>query len=332
MSVHITEKNNRQKVKSRYSFHRLLLGSDLSVRRLPVMSVQAPEAGPAIWLTACVHGDEVCGMVVIHEVFRKARKRLTRGSIHALPLMNPFGFEHGSRKITLSQEDLNRCFPGNEAGTLGERAADTIFSMIMESHPSLVIDLHNDWKRSIPYVVLDACHGDSAKPTYNISKKIALDTGLVVIQEQEIIGGSLSYNLLLRSVPALTLELGEPYVINEANVSAGVKAIWNVLLSLDVCEPLEPGVQPLCSGISTPGNIYHFFDRPYSSASGIVRFLAQPGETIRSGQPFARIVNAFGKHQETINSLHDGIILGHTDSSVVFPGMPIMAFGVRTVT
>ena len=318
-------------MKSRYSFRRLLLGSDLSVRRLPVMSVKAPEEGPTIWLTACVHGDEVCGMVVIHEVFRKARKRLTRGSIHALPLMNPFGFEHGSRKITPSQEDLNRCFPGNVAGSLGERTAETIFSIIMESHPSLVIDLHNDWKRSIPYVVLDACPDHSHKSTYNISKNIALETSLVAIQEQEIISGSLSYNLLQRSVPALTLELGEPYVINEANVSAGVQAIWNVLLSLEVCESIESEVLPLNSGIKTPSNIYHYFDKPYSSSSGIVRFLAQPGESIQSGQPFARIVNAFGKHQETMNSLHDGIILGHTDSSVVFPGMPVMAFGVHSV-
>jgi len=109
-----------------------------------------------------------------------------------------------------------------------------------------------------------------------------------------------------------------------------VQAIWNVLLSLEVCKPLESVGQPLHSATSTPGSVYHYFDRPYSSASGIVRFLAQPGELIRSGQPFARIVNAFGKHQETINSLHDGIILGHTDSSVVFPGMPIMAFGIHT--
>lgn len=318
-----------KKVKSRYAFHRLLLGSDLSVRRLPTMTVQAPQTGPTIWLTACVHGDEVCGMVVIHEVLRRARKRLTHGSIHALPLLNPFGFEHSSRKITPSQEDLNRCFPGNAVGTLGERLADKIFSMIMQSHPDLVIDLHTDWKRSIPYVVLDARPSESYEFTYGITKNIALDTNLAVIQELDIIDGSLSYNLLLRSVPALTLELGEPYIINEDNVSTGVEAVWNVLLSMGMCEVIESEMQLLCTDNKKPSSIYHYFDKPYSSTSGIVRFLAQPGELIQAGQPFAKIVNAFGKHQETISSLHNGIILGHTDSSVVFPGMPIMAFGVR---
>lgn len=42
----------------------------------------------------------------------------------------------------------------------------------------------------------------------------------------------------------------------------------------------------------------------------------------------ARVVNAFGKHQETITAINDAIVPVHSDSSVVFPGMPIMAFGI----
>ena len=132
----------------------------------------------------------------------------------------------------------------------------------------------------------------------------------------------------MHSIPALTLELGEPYIINEANVSAGVQAVWNVITSLGMCGPIESELQQMHQSKDLTKDIYSYFDKPYSSTSGIVRFLAQPGESVYAGQPFAKIVNAFGKHQETITSLRNGIILGHTDSSVVFPGMPIMAFGV----
>ncbi len=228
---------SRKSIKTRYSFQRLLLGSDLSVRRLPLMSVKADKQGPTLWLTACTHGDEVCGMVVIHEIFRRAKKHLLCGSINAIPLMNPFGFEQGSRMVTPSQEDLNRCFPGNPEGSLGERIASEIFSMIMKSNPDLVLDLHTDWKRSILYTVLDANPKGPHQATFNLTKKIALDTNLIVIQEKEILKGTLSYNLLVNSVPALTLELGEPYVINEINVSAGVEAIWNVITSMNMCNP-----------------------------------------------------------------------------------------------
>ncbi len=41
------------------------------------------------------------------------------------------------------------------------------------------------------------------------------------------------------------------------------------------------------------------------------------------------IVNAFGKLQETITAIEEAIVLGHSDSSAAFPGMPIMAFGVH---
>jgi predicted deacylase len=141
--------------------------------------------------------------------------------------------------------------------------------------------------------------------------------------------GALSYNLILKNVPALTLELGEPYIINEKNVEFGLKAIWNVLAHLKMIKfPKDTFVYPVSFAYS-PGKLLRYSDRPYSSKSGIIRFLAKPGEEIKKDQPFARIVNAFGRHQETVKAINDGIVLGHSDSSVVFPGMPIMAFGTK---
>jgi len=60
----------------------------------------------------------------------------------------------------------------------------------------------------------------------------------------------------------------------------------------------------------------------------MIRFLARPGDVVRKGQPLAKIVNAFGRHMETVTALDDALVLGHTDSSAAFPGMPIMAFGI----
>lgn len=318
------------RVRLRYSFLKILTGSDLSQRRLPVMSATSGEPGPVVWLTACGHGDEICGMVIIQEVFRKIRRSLVHGAVHAFPLMNPIGFETGSRHITVSREDLNRSFPGDVAGSLGRRIAHRILSTIMETSPSLVLDLHNDWAKSIPYVLLDP--KSRSRPVshaaYQRTQVLARQTGFVAIVDTDELTSTLSYSLLANDVPALTLELGEPYVINEANVEFGVKAIWNVLAYLGMIPPQEtPFSYPLPRAYR-PGAIFRYSDKPYSSKSGIVRFLAAPGDEVKGGQPFARIVNAFGKHQETVKTTHDAIVLGHSDSSVVFPGMPIMAFGM----
>lgn len=292
------------------------------------MSAVSANSGPAIWLTACAHGDEIVGMAVIHEIFRQIRRKLLRGVVYAFPLMNPIGLETTSRNITLSSEDLNRSFPGRATGTLGERIADRIYNTIKDTNPDLVLDLHSDWKQSIPYTLLDKKTGDITKATYDKLVSFARKAGFISILEDQPLPVSLSHNLLKNDIPALTLELGEPYIINEENVRFGLGAVWNLISCLEMIAPQD---EDFCYPMPDiyANKLFKYYDRPYSSRSGIIRFLAKPGDEIKSGQPFAKIVNAFGKHMETVHALHDGIVLGHTDSSVVFPGMPIMAFGIR---
>ncbi len=314
----------------RHSFLKVLTGSDLSRRRLPLMQAHADASGPALWLTACAHGDEVGGIVIIQEIFKRLQRNgLLCGSVYAFPLMNPLGFETASRSIPFSDEDLNRSFPGNERGSLGERIAAQIFNRITETEPTLVVDLHNDWIRSIPYAVIDPIGAQTAAPLHQTVTDHASASGLLVIRENEIVHNTLSYSLIAHGIPALTLEMGESYVVNERNIDIGVRSVWNLLTRLGLTQPEPQGEfrYPLPDTIN--GDIYHYTDKPWSSTSGIIRFLARPGDVVRANQPIARIYNAFGKPQETLNATADGIVLGHADSSVAFPGIPIMAFGVK---
>ncbi|MBN1476906.1 succinylglutamate desuccinylase/aspartoacylase family protein [Candidatus Sumerlaeota bacterium] len=308
---------------------RILTGSDLSHRRLPLMSAVSPEPGPTVWLTACSHGDEIGGIVVIQEIFRVIRRWLRRGSVHAFPLMNPIGFETATRHIPVSSEDLNRSFPGEPTGTLGKRIAHRIFETIMDSGPALVLDLHHDWIKSIPYALIDSDEGALPQGARDRTREFAQQTGLPVVMDSDVIPSSLSHNLLRREVPALTLELGESYIVNERNVEFGLGAIWNLLDRLEMTEPQAERFQYPLVKPSLLEETLRYSDRPFSSRTGIVRFMTKPGDMVREGQPIARVVNAFGKLMETVRAVGDAIVLGHTDSGVVFPGMPIMAFGLE---
>ncbi|MFC1726509.1 succinylglutamate desuccinylase/aspartoacylase family protein [candidate division KSB1 bacterium] len=314
--------------KIRYSFFKIMTGSDLSRRRLPFMQVKSSSPGPVLWLTACGHGDEVGGMVIIQEIFKKIRKiPLLKGALYAFPLMNPIGFETGSRNITLSKEDLNRSFPGDKNGSLAQRIADKIFRTIIDTDPELVLDLHNDWTKSIPYTVVDPFPGNEFEDVFEKVKCYAGKTGFLVVNETVILNESLSYSLIKAKIPALTIELGESYVVNEANVEFGVKSVLNIMTEMEMIQPQNltfthnsknyPGIHNLL-----------FSHKPVSSTSGIIRFLAKPGDIVKNGKPVARIYNSFGKLQETITAIEDGIVLGYTDSSVAFPGANIMAFAV----
>ncbi|KPK44079.1 MAG: hypothetical protein AMJ65_04040 [Phycisphaerae bacterium SG8_4] len=315
-------------VKLHYSFMKIMTGSDLSRRRLPLMSAVSSKPGPLVWLTACGHGDEVSGIVVIQEIFKKIRRRLLCGEVRAFPLMNPLGFEMGTRHIAMSREDLNRSFPGSSNGSLGERIAQRIFAAITEETPTLVLDLHSDWIESIPYILLDRDPGISHKAAYTESIRACKKAGLCMIVDTEEMNRSLSLNLLLNDIPALSLELGKSNVVSETNVTYGLEAIWNILAHYGmVALHDKPFQYPLAGGYGQ-GLLLRYSDKPYGSKTGIIRFMARPGDVVKAGQRLAKTVNAFGKHQETIVAIEDAIVLGHSDSSAAFPGMPIMAFGV----
>jgi predicted deacylase len=315
------------------SFLKILTGSALTKRSLAYLKISSNNEGPVVWLCGGVHGDEVGGIVVIQEIFKKIRKSpLIRGSIHAFPLMNPIGFETGSRNITLSEEDLNRSFPGDSSGSLAERIAYKIFTTIIETNPNLVLDLHNDWRKSIPYAIIDVPLTDKNP---DILKKIldfSKNTGFLLIGEKResasksYLESTLSGSIIKNNIPALTLELGESFVVNENNVKFGVKSIWNILSKLGMVEPDTELINyPVPEFYKDKVLIYS--DKPIGSTSGIIRFKIKPGDSVKKKQPIARIYNIFGKIQETLVAPHDGIILGYSDSSVTFPGVPAFAFG-----
>lgn len=317
-----------------FSFQRIMTGSDLSRRRLAVMKAVSGRPGPIVWLTGCAHGDEVGGIVVIQEIFKRLRRRaLLRGELHAFPLMNPLGFEVAARNVAVSGEDLNRCFPGRDNGSVAQRIAHTIFTAITQTQPALVLDLHNDWRSSIPYAVIDPQPDAASREAFTKAREVARQSGLLIVAELDktndamVSHKTLSGSLLRHGVPALTLELGEAHVVNEENVRHGIHAVWNVLTSLEMTTPDEtPSVYPLPEEFR--GRILSYYDHLLSSSSGVVRFAVSPGDVIDPGRPVARIYNAFGKLLETIVSPHRGVVLGHSDSSVAFPGVTVAAMGV----
>jgi len=322
----VGRKNVSQKIK--YSFLKILTGSDLYKRRLPFMVAESVNHGPVVWLTGCAHGDEVSGIVIIQEIFKKIRKvPLLRGSLYAFPVMNPIGFETGSRNITLTKEDLNRSFPGNKNGSLAERMAHTIFTAITRTNPALVLDLHSDWIKSIPYTLVDLQQGTAYAEAHEKTIFFGKKTGFLVVLDPEGLKRTLSYSLIQHDIPALTVELGESYIVSERNVEHGIKSIWNILSHLEMVEPVkEPFIYQLTEAYKE--KILKYSHEPLSSTSGIIRFFAKPGDQVERDRVVAKIYNSFGKHQETIAALSDSIVLGHSDSSVAFPGTPLMSFGI----
>jgi predicted deacylase len=291
------------------------------------MEIRSENKGPTIWLTGCIHGDEIGGTVLIHELCRILKRTLLRGRICAFPIVNPFGFEATSRYLPYSKEDLNRLFPGNKHGSLGERITHLIFETILKDKPDLVLDLHNDWIRSIPYTLIDQTYVTliGTQLGQNLTS-YARAIGFPIVIDTETITGSLTDSMLKAGIAAITLEIGEPLRVNESMTRKGVNAIISLLVLLEMVEEHVAGFN---DRQKATGNFLYYETKPLSTTSGIIRFKVVEGQCIKKDQVIARVYNAFGMVQETLYALHNGLVLGKSDHSLSFPGFPVIAMGIE---
>lgn len=301
---------------------------DIIQRRIPVLTADSKEAGPVVWLTACIHGDEVGGTAIVHEVFASLRQSgLRRGVVHAYPLINSMGFENVSRFITTDREDLNRCFPGNPRGSMGEQIARRLFDTIMKSGPDLVIDLHNDWVRSVPYVLIDPPDSYPSKKLCRRVQEIARVTSLPLVEDSELfhpLRNTLAGAIVAAGVPSFTVEAGGAFAIAEASVAAGAGALRAVLQSLSMVEG-----DGLSKHTPAPPAPLKYSNKPLCTTSGLIRFAVAPGQEIRKGQLLARVYSAFGSCEESLFAQADGFVLGLEDHARVLPGREVIAIAER---
>ncbi|MDH3439942.1 MAG: succinylglutamate desuccinylase/aspartoacylase family protein [Gammaproteobacteria bacterium] len=297
---------------------------DIIQRRIPVLVADSRIPGPVVCLTACIHGDEVGGTAIVHDVFARLRRPgLKRGCVYAYPLVNSMGFENASRFITADGEDLNRCFPGDARGSMGQQIARRLFDTIMKTGPALVVDLHNDWVRSVPYCLVDPVAEYPSKALYRRVLKLARATGLLLVEDSDVfhpLSNTLAGALIAKGVPALTIEAGGSFAVVEDSVSAGTRAVLSTLSALDMLECADADVHK-----NSGGQALRYTDRPLCTTSGLIRFAVEPGQEIQKGQRLATVYSAFGSREETLEASSDGYVLGLEDHARVLPGRAVIA-------
>ncbi len=109
---------------------------------LPVLSACGSASGATLVVTAGVHGDEYEGVRAIHEVFADLDVHAMRGSLMAVPVLNPPAHRACNRVSPVDGANLARVFPGKPDGTLSERIAWTFDHNVL-ARASFYLDLHS---------------------------------------------------------------------------------------------------------------------------------------------------------------------------------------------
>jgi predicted deacylase len=274
---------------------------------MPIRVLRGPEPGPVIAVTAAVHGDEINGTGVIHELMYSRRPDLKRGTLILVPVVDLFGFETQSRYMP-DRRDLNRCFPGSRTGSLSRRVAYTFFTQVIR-RCDYVLDLHSaaSGRTNFPNVRADLENAGC--------RKLARAFGCELIVSSQGPEGSLRRVAVKAGVPTIILEAGEPSKIEPSVLEIGARGVLNVLAELKMTDG-KPRRPPYQTRVKKTTWVR-------AATGGLLRFHVSPGQIILEGQPISTNFSVFGEQQNVLKAPHDGIILSMTTLPAVKPGEPV---------
>ncbi len=247
---------------------------------IPVHVFHGKYAGPKIFITAGIHGDELSGIEIIRRIHEHIKVSHLSGTIFTVPVVNVHGVMMQKRYFT-DRRDLNRCFPGKKSGTLATRLAYGLMHQVVR-HCDYGIDLHTG---AIGHLNIPQLRVDFTVPG---TKEFARSFGAPVILVSKQRDGSLREAASRHGIPVIVYEGGEALRFNELCIRGGEKGILNVLQHLKM---IKSHAKPLRQSSAVITNTSRWQRAP---ASGLVEpageFLAK---AVKKGQILARIHDPF---------------------------------------
>jgi uncharacterized protein len=285
---------------------------ELAGTSVPLVEVTGAEDGPLLTVIAGVHGCEYASMEGVRRWLRALEAAELRGRVRAVPVLNVSAFT--SRTPFVVPEDgknLNRCFPGDPAGTAADRLAyDTYHQLILGS--DAVIDAHcGDMVEALqPFTLYEA------GPAEDRARDIACAYGLQYVIRQvkgpdRAVAGTTSGAAAEAGIPAITAEAGGCGLVEEHAVSLHVAGLDGVLRVLGMAAGRPPAAIPAQTHLSR-------FIWLRCARAGWWSPAVGAGATVAAGQVVGTVTSLDGSQElETITAPADGVIIFLTSSPAV---------------
>ena len=225
---------------------------ELAGLEVPLVELTGSGDGPVLTVIAGVHGCEYASMAAVRRWLRALERRELRGLVRAVPVLNLTAF--ATRTPFVVPEDgknLNRCFPGNPEGTLGDRLAYDAFSQLISGSDAF-IDAHcGDMVEALqPFALYEA------GPAEARACDLATAYGLPYVIRQEkgpdrAVSGTSSGAAAESGIAAITAEAGGCGLVEEHAVAlhmAGLDAVLSFLGMTDDRAGREPVRSPTYLG------------------------------------------------------------------------------------
>lgn len=273
---------------------------------IPIFVKRGKKPGPAIFVSAAIHGDELNGIEIISRLIKSKAINSLRGTLIAVPMVNGYGVLNQSRYLP-DRRDLNRCFPGSAKGSLAGRIAH-LFMREVVAKCDYGIDLHTGaiHRSNLPQIRANL----DDEVTFGMAKAFAVP----VLIDSNLRDGSLRQCADELGIPMLLYEAGQALRFDELSIKVGVKGITNVMRHLGMLPkartkkgPIEPFVARNSGWVRAPD-------------SGFVIHKKELGDRVLEGDVLAEIKKPLGDVTSNIKSHADGIIIGKQNIPLVQEG------------
>lgn len=287
--------------------------------KIPVLIAKGSEDGPVLGLTAAIHGNELNGIAVIHELFEKVNPKNLKGTVIAIPGLNPLAIANYQREF-VDGTDLNRIFPGKKNGNRAEQMAYYIGEKVMPFF-NYHVDLH-----TASFGRVNSFYGRGDMENETLAGMLnALAPDIIVSNKGKASFGSAS-GLTMRAfaiskdISSITVEYGNPQVYQEEMINRGVAGLENLMVYLG----LEKGSVLFPKDIKVCAKSYWL----YTDMGGYLDVVVDLKQELKKDEVIAILKNSFGEVIATYKAPEDGIVVGKNTNPVSSSGSRIIHLGI----
>ena len=280
---------------------------------VPVIELTGAADGPRLTVIAGVHGCEYASMDGVRKWAGRLEHRDLRGQVVAVPVLNLPAFRARSPFVIPDDgKNLNRCFPGDPAGTLADRLAYDAFTQLIEGSDALVDAHAGDLVEALePFALYDT------GPAEDRARELAIAYGLGYVIRQapgpgRAVGGSTSQAAAAVGIPAIIAEAGGCGLVERDAVAAHVRGLDGILAALDMID------QPPAAGPArSPEHLQQFLWLRCQD-EGWWEPAVRVGQTVAEGQLLGTVSSLDGARLlQTITAPAAGVPMFITSSPAV---------------
>jgi predicted deacylase len=288
-------------------------GADAEDIDLPLLIARGAQPGPHVVVLGGVHGDEYEGRAAAALISRDLQSALLRGSVSIIPTANAPACEAGTRTSPIDNLNLARTFPGSPQGSVTERIADVLASLIRQS--DFLIDLHSAGQQYAMPLLCGSYVADDSLGERCEAAALAFGAPIFWAHPEIAPGRSLSV-ALEAGIPCLYAECGGGGRVRPADLATYRHGVRRVLAHLGMLAPIDTPPPPslrLCSG----GNV----DLALSvSHPGILVEHVGVLDRVCAGDLLGTVHDSFGTPLQELRAPTGGILVMARRTARVHPG------------